>query len=70
MDNDDSDVEEDEDGFVKIVYEGVEYLMDKDDKSVIVPDDYTIIGIWDSESATVEFKDDGEDIHKARVADL
>ena len=70
LDNDDSDVEEDEDGFVKIVFEGVEYLMDKDDKSVIVPDDYTIIGIWNSESATVEFKDDGEDIHKARVADL
>ena len=70
LDNDDSDVEEDEDGFVKIVFEGVEYLMDKDDKSVIVPDDYMIIGIWDSESATVEFKDDGEDIHKGRVADL
>ena len=70
LDNDDSDIEEDEDGFVKIVFEGVEYLMDKDDKEVIVPDDYTIIGIWDSESATVDFKDDGEDIHKGRVADL
>lgn len=70
LDNDDSDVEEDDDGFVKIVFEGVEYLMDKEDKEVIVPDDYTVIGIWDSESATVEFKDDGEDIHKARVADL
>ena len=70
LDNDDSDVEEDDDGFVKIVFEGVEYLMDKDEKEVIVPDDYTVIGIWDSDSATVEFNDEGEDIHKARVADL
>ena len=70
LDNDDSDVEEDEDGFVKIVFEGVEYLMDKDDKEVIVPDDYTVIGIWDSDSATVEFNDEGEDIHKARLKGL
>ena len=70
LDNDDSDVEGDEDGFVKIVFEGVEYLMDKDDKEVIVPDDYTVIGIWDSDSATVEFNDEGEDIHKARVEGL
>ena len=62
------DDDEDEDGFEHIKFEGLPYLLDKEDKEVVIPDDYSIIGFWNSEKNIVDFNDEGEALHKERLA--
>ena len=58
--------EDDEDDLETIVFEGVEYMMNPEDGSVMNPDDYSMIGIWNAEEENINFEDDGEDVHNSK----
>ena len=55
-----------DDDFEKIVFEGVEYMMNPEDGCVMNPDDFGMIGVWNAEEEKIDFEGDGEDVHNSK----
>tara|TARA_Y100000817_G_scaffold314571_1_gene313912 strand:+ start:528 stop:1445 length:918 start_codon:yes stop_codon:yes gene_type:complete len=54
----DFDISSDEDEDEQIIFEGVDYLLDESDNTVIDAEDFEIMGKWNRETKTIEFEDD------------
>jgi len=50
--------DDDDDELVGIIFEGIEYMMDKEDMTVLDPDSMETVGIWDEDSEEIEFMND------------
>ena len=53
-----SDDEDEENEYDEIVFEGVEYQCHKESKEILDPDDFSIMGTWDSENQQIVWEDD------------
>ena len=62
--------ESDEEGEQKeIIFEGVDYLLDESDNTVIDAEDFGMVGTWNSELEEIDFEDDdAEKKHKSRCS--
>ena len=56
--NGDEDDEDEENEYDEIVFEGVEYQCHKETKEILDPDDFSIMGTWDTENQQIVWADD------------
>jgi len=57
---------DDENDLEAIVFEGVEYMMNPSDGSIMDPDDFTVIGVWNAEGGDIDFEGDGEEVNNSK----
>jgi len=54
------DEDEEEDEYEDITVDGTEYQLNKDDKTVIRKDDFSPVGVWNTETGEIDFDDEEE----------
>jgi len=62
--------EEDDDEYNEITFEGVEYQQNKDTGEILDPDDFTEMGVWNSETKSIDWVEDAEEQHKCKKSEL
>ena len=53
--------DEEADIYETITVDGTEYQLNKDDKTVIRVDDFTPVGVWNTETESIDFDEDEDE---------
>ena len=62
------DEEKDEEDYENIIVDGIEYQMNKEDKTVLDTDNFELVGVWNSEKGNIIFEDEeAEENHKGKI---
>ena len=63
--------EEEDLEYINITFEGVEYQQHKETGEILDPDDFSVMGSWNSETSSIDWEDEGaEDQHKCKKSEL
>jgi len=62
--------EEEESEYLSITFEGVEYQQNKETGEILNPDDFTEMGVWNSETQSIDWAEDAEEQHKCKKSEL
>ena len=68
-----SDVEkqEEESEYDDITFEGVEYQCHKESKEVLDPEDFSVMGTWNTETESIDWEDeDAQENHESKKQEL
>ena len=66
-----SDEEQEESEYDEIVYEGIEYQCHKESKEVLDPDDFSVMGTWNTKTESIVWEDDdAESQHDNKVREM
>ena len=67
-----SDVEQEEESeYDDIIFEGVEYQCHKESKEVLDPEDFSVMGTWNTETESIDWEDDdAQENHESKKKEL